>query len=50
MRHFAFVLARSGGPRADIAGPAADPLKSNFDGIGQVIGHKKGTYKIVKTN
>jgi hypothetical protein len=29
---------------------AADPLKSNFDGISQVIGHKKGTYKIVKTN
>jgi hypothetical protein len=28
----------------------AEPLKSNFDGIGQVIGHKKGTYKIVKTN
>jgi hypothetical protein len=27
-----------------------DLLKSNFDGIGQVIGHKKGTYKIVKTN
>jgi hypothetical protein len=28
----------------------ADPLKSNFDGIVQVIGHKTGTYKIVKTN
>ena len=28
----------------------SDPLKSNFDGIGQVIGHKKGTYKIVRTN
>jgi hypothetical protein len=27
-----------------------DPLKSNFDGISQVIGHKKGTYKIAKTN
>lgn len=26
------------------------PLKSNFDGIGQVVGNKKGTYKIVKTN
>lgn len=26
------------------------PLKSNYDGIGQVIGNKKGTYKIVKTN
>lgn len=24
--------------------------KSNFDGINQAIGHKKGTYKIVKTN
>lgn len=24
--------------------------KSNFDGISQAIGHKKGTYKIVKTN
>jgi hypothetical protein len=28
----------------------ADPLKSNFDGISQVIGHKKGAYKFVKTN
>jgi hypothetical protein len=28
----------------------SDLLKSNFDGIGQVIGHKKGTYTIVKTN
>jgi hypothetical protein len=27
-----------------------DPLKSNFDDISQVIGHKKGTYKFVKTN
>jgi hypothetical protein len=27
-----------------------EPLKSNFDGITQVIGHKKGTYKFVKTN
>ena len=25
-------------------------VKSNYDGIGQVVGHKKGTYKIVKTN
>jgi hypothetical protein len=25
-------------------------IKSNFDSISQVIGHKKGTYKIVKTN
>lgn len=29
---------------------AVSPLKTNFDGIGQVIGQKKGTYKIVKTN
>jgi hypothetical protein len=28
----------------------SDLLKSNFDGIGQVVGHKKGTYKIIKTN
>lgn len=27
-----------------------DPLKSNFEGINQVIGHKKGTYKFAKTN
>lgn len=27
-----------------------DLLKSNFDGISQVVGHKKGTYKIIKTN
>ncbi len=26
------------------------PLKSNYEGIGQFVGHKKGTYKIVKTN
>lgn len=26
------------------------PLKSNYDGISQAIGQKKGTYKIVKTN
>ena len=25
-------------------------VKSNYDGIGQGVGHKKGTYKIVKTN
>jgi hypothetical protein len=25
-------------------------VKSDYDGIGQVVGHKKGTYKIVKTN
>ena len=27
-----------------------DLLKNNFDGISQTVGHKKGTYKIVKTN
>jgi hypothetical protein len=26
------------------------PVKSNYDGVGQAIGHKKGTYKIVKAN
>jgi hypothetical protein len=26
------------------------PVKGNFEGVGQVVGHKKGTYKIVKTN
>jgi hypothetical protein len=26
------------------------PLKSNYDGIGQAVGQKKGSYKIVKTN
>jgi hypothetical protein len=25
------------------------PLKGNYDNITQAIGHKKGTYKIVKT-
>ena len=28
----------------------ASVVKSDYDGIGQVVGHKKGTYKIVKTN
>jgi hypothetical protein len=28
----------------------AGPLKSNYEGIAQVIGQKKGNYKIVKTN
>jgi len=28
----------------------ANVVKSDYDGIGQVVGHKKGTYKIVKTN
>ncbi|MEH2543243.1 MULTISPECIES: hypothetical protein [unclassified Bradyrhizobium] len=27
-----------------------NPLKGNFDGINQVIGYKKGTYKFLKTN
>ena len=27
-----------------------EPLKSNFEGISQVVGHKKGTYKFAKTN
>jgi hypothetical protein len=27
-----------------------DPIKGNFDGISQVIGHKKGAYKFAKTN
>ena len=26
------------------------PVKGNYEGIGQVVGHKKGSYKIVKTN
>jgi hypothetical protein len=26
-----------------------DPVKGNLDGISQVIGHKKGTYKFAKT-
>jgi hypothetical protein len=29
---------------------AIDSIKGNFDGINQVIGHKKGTYKFAKTN
>jgi hypothetical protein len=28
----------------------AGPVKGNFDGISQVVGHKKGTFKIAKTN
>ena len=28
---------------------ASMPLKANYDNITQSIGHKKGTYKIVKT-
>jgi hypothetical protein len=37
------------GLQADLVITSA-PLKSNYDGIVQAIGHKKGTYKIVKTN
>ena len=37
------------GLQADVV-ITAGPLKSNYDGIAQIIGHKKGTYKIVKTN
>ena len=28
----------------------ASVVKSDYDGIGQVVGYKKGTYKIIKTN
>jgi hypothetical protein len=28
----------------------ATPLKSNYDGVLQIIGQKKGSYRIVKTN
>lgn len=28
----------------------ASVVKSDYEGIGQVVGHKKGTYKIVKAN
>jgi hypothetical protein len=28
----------------------ASVVKSDYAGIGQVVGHKKGTYKIIKTN
>jgi hypothetical protein len=37
------------GLQADVT-ITARPLKSNYDGIAQILGHKKGTYKIVKTN
>jgi hypothetical protein len=37
------------GLQADIDITAA-PLKSNYDGIAQLMGQKEGTYKIVKTN
>lgn len=36
------------GLRADLV-IAAAPVKSNYGGILQVIGHKKGTYRFVKT-
>ena len=28
----------------------AGVVKSDYDGIGHVVGHKKGTYKIIETN
>ena len=28
----------------------ASVVESDYDGIGQVVGHKKGTYKIIKTS
>ena len=37
------------GLQADLTITSA-PLKSNYEGIVQGMGHKKGTYKIVKTN
>jgi hypothetical protein len=37
------------GLRADLV-ITSQPLKSNYDGIVQSIGHKQGSYKIVKTN
>jgi hypothetical protein len=37
------------GLQADIIITAAS-VKTNYDGIALIIGHKKGTYKIVKTN
>jgi hypothetical protein len=37
------------GLQADLA-ITVGPLKSNYEGIAQAIGHKKGSYKIVKTN
>ena len=37
------------GLQADIV-ITASPVKTTYDGIALIIGHKKGTYKIVKTN
>jgi hypothetical protein len=37
------------GLQADII-ITASPVKTTYDGIALIIGHKKGTYKIVKTN
>jgi hypothetical protein len=37
------------GLQADLA-ITVGPLKSNYEGIAQAIGHKKGSYRIVKTN
>jgi hypothetical protein len=37
------------GLQADIV-ITANPVKTTYDGIALIIGHKKGTYKIVKTN
>ena len=37
------------GLQADLA-ITVRPLKSNYEGVDQMIGQKKGTYKIVKTN
>jgi hypothetical protein len=39
-----------GGLQGDLVVTFVPPLKSNYDGITQAIGHKKGSYKIVKTN
>jgi hypothetical protein len=38
------------GIKADLVITQVPPLKSNYEGISQAIGHKKGSYKIVKTN
>jgi hypothetical protein len=38
------------GIRADLVITQVPPLKSNYEGIFQAIGHKAGSYKIVKTN
>jgi hypothetical protein len=38
------------GIRADLVITQVPPLKGNYEGIFQAIGHKAGSYKIVKTN